>query len=109
MTFLRRIEGEDVVGIDSNSSNQGTHGESILPVVVVQVGVKRETIGSDLRSIPSIEIRTHSVKLIMTGEEKEPIEERDSLPLSLPLSPTVSLPGSTVHLYIHQTTTFNRG
>ena len=41
----------------------------------------------------------------MTGGEKEPIEERDSLPLSLPLSLilslTLSLPGSTVHLYIH--------
>ena len=53
----------------------------------------------------------------MTGGEKEPIEERDSLPLSLilslilslTLSLILSLPGSTVHLYIHQTTTLNRG
>ena len=41
----------------------------------------------------------------MTGGEKEPIEERDSLILSLPLSLilslTLSLPESTAHLYIH--------
>ena len=61
MTLLRSVVKEDVVGEVSDSSNQGTHGESVLPVVVVEVGVDGETIRGDLRREPVVKICAHSV------------------------------------------------
>ena len=91
VTLLRSVEREDVVGEDTDRGDQGAHGETVLPVVVVEVVVNGEAVGSDLRSVPSIEIRAHSVKVIMRGGERTSMEERDSLAVSLAVSLTLSL------------------